>query len=266
MAKRVIAASSRSMILAPFDLRPDGGWVDAVADDLVALPEPGEWVRHLQRAKPRDAGGWSEAQRWVEFVAETEDLRPTPTGKVVPPPGTDEFRNALLAAGPDAGWVEETSALAERLGGKRVVAAVGRWVQAATRSKVGLLNRPGVARDALWAMIWSCVPLKSDLLVERLRQLAVWAVHHRAHPATTVGAALAAVETEAAAAALRLVEQDARRPSPTSRFGRLAEHVERRLNLSPDQTAERFVPACGFGPGGVLRQTFGGAAIEVRVV
>src|SRR4051812_6836054 len=171
-----------STILAPFDLRPDGGWLDAVADDLVALPELGDWVRHLQRAKPRDAGGWAEAQRWVEFVAETEDPRPTPTGKVVPPPGTDEFCKSLFDAGPDAAWLEETSALVDRLGRERVVAAAGRRVQAATRSKVGLLNRPGMARETLWALIWSCVPFQSDLLVERLRQLAVWAVHKRAHP------------------------------------------------------------------------------------
>src|SRR5262249_54019411 len=74
--------------------------------------------------------------------------------------------------------------------------------------------------------------------------------------AATISLVLAATKTAGSAAALRVAEMAAKRPSPKTRFGRLARHVELKLGITAEESAERFVPSFGLDKTGCVRRQF----------
>src|SRR5207253_2325481 len=98
----------------------------------------------------------------------------------------------------------------------------------------------------LRALIWATGRVHDDEVAEVLRQLALFATRKRTNQGTTAAAVLALAESKGSLAALALLADEAKRPSPRQRFARLAEHVRLRLGVTPEEAAEAHVPTYGF--------------------
>src|SRR5262249_20812714 len=100
-----------------------------------------------------------------------------------------------------------------------------------------------------------------------LSQFAIWSLAHNTAQAKTIGIVLSSMKTEHAAGALRLIQLGAKRQSARERFGRFASHVEQRGGITPEISAERYVPDLGLNAQGKLRTEFPAAgAIELAIV
>lgn len=244
--------------LDKYMLRDMSGWVGAAREDVGASPtyELNAWLQLLDAslsAAPRGAGGnWKEAhERAEQTCVYPLDVDRPPGWATQAEPGTEAYQDGLLQTAPDDAWRDSIRCIGDSIGIDRFSQTLGRWYQAATKGKPGLLNRPGPDRDMLRGLIWCALAVPAIPMIERLRQLAIWSIQHRTAQATMIGLALAATESEQAAAALRLIALNAKRPSPKQRFERLALHVERRAGISLDDSGERFVPTCGFAAVGI---------------
>jgi hypothetical protein len=270
------AVAPTSPFYARHGLRPDTGWPDDAVRDVEAMPGPERdaWhalFDHFAAARPQPpAADWKAAQQAAEWACLYEDASYVVEQRPLAP-GSDAYHAALGRAGPDDAWLRELDRRVARLGGaaaSSAAAASGRlagWIRAAARSSVGRLNRPGPNRDLLRSALWSVVRVPTDECVDALRQLGTFATHHNTAQGVVVALVLARVGSEAALAALHLLAQASKRPLPRARFLRAADHVERRLGITSDQAAERFVPTFELDARGVRRADFGGCSAQLSL-
>jgi hypothetical protein len=251
-----------------FGLKGDGGWADAAGADFEAF-DSGEreaWLgffEHATQISPALRG-----REWSSTQAEAEHVMHGETSPNEPPtamPGSDEFAAALRRAGPGDSWLEGAREHMAAIGRERFRAVACRWLREATRSSVGHLNRPGVNREVLRALVWATGEVHDAEVAEVLRQLTSFSTRKRTNQATTAAAVLALAASHASLAALTLLAGEASRPSPRKRFARLAEHVRLRLGVTPEEAAEVFVPTYGLDAAGRLVEEIGGARVEVRI-
>jgi hypothetical protein len=251
-------------------LRQDEGWVDAFKQEIArCAPElRARWEELLtlaKNARPRVAGEWPAVED------ESESQCGYPRGEydgrdVVPEPGTDSYHEALARTAPDELWLQRVRDVAKNAADGHFHSTLAHIYRSATQSGIGSLNRKAPNREVLRALIW-CVAAVADAdMIDALRQLAIWSLAHNTAQANTIGIALAFTASEQAAAALRSIETASKRPSQRTRFGRFASHVERKIGISPEDSAERFVPTYGLDSHGVLRAECGEhGAIELRM-
>ncbi|HTL29618.1 MAG TPA: DUF4132 domain-containing protein [Tepidisphaeraceae bacterium] len=251
--------------LGRFGLRDDEGWVRAAAQTLGALDEPTRnlWLKLLERAQqaiPRGGATWADAQKETERLCTfSPELAETPP----PEPGSDDYHTALARSAPPDAWFVEVRQIVETIGREAFAGTLGQWLAAAMKSGIGSLNRRAPNREILHALIWMSVIEPASLVIDRLQQLAVWSIAHRTAQATMIGIVLAYIASESSVGALRLIEQSSKRPLTKGRYARLATHIERRLGLSPVDSAERFVPDFGLDRDARRRIDFAGAGYGV---
>jgi len=183
-----------------------------------------------------------------------------------PDPGSEDYQAVLESAAPSEEWFVKVRELLGDTGGPGSVLRLEGLYRRGVQSGIGWLNRKTPNREILRGLIWCAAALPRQEEMDALRQLASWSIENRTAQAATIGLALALTNSEHAAAALRMIELSAKRPSPKTRFGRFASHVELKAGISPETSAERFVPTCGLGADGTHRVVFDGkGAIEVRI-
>jgi hypothetical protein len=251
-----------------FGLVSDGGWVDTLQSRLQDLgPDVlNRWSELLtlaRDAKPRVGGDWVE----VQIHSEGQCGYPGwPHDPPHPDPGTEIYQETLMRCAPDDAWLERVRALARAIGEGEFAATMAAVYNAAMLSGAGWLNRKTPNREILRALIWFVVCAPASEMVEALGQLAIWSVEHRTAQAATICLALAATAVERSSAVLRMGEMVAKRPTPRTRFERCARHVERKLGITPEDSAERFAPAFGLDKAGCARTQFGDCgAAELRI-
>ena len=251
-------AEAARRALADLGLTGDDGWLAALPAAVARRPNP--WLAlaaHLTADRVEDMAGLHDA---AEIALLHDENRPAP--------GSDAFAQRLAAAGPSPAWFDRVETLVEEVGREQFAADVAALVGSVSQSPPGRLNRPGVLRDALRPLLWLATLHGGSATIERLTRLARWSNDHRTVQARTLALALAYACTPESAAALRRLEDGSRRPSPKRRFGGLAEHVEARLGLDPDDVRERHVGDAGFNATSttaVRRVRLGGATAEQRV-
>jgi hypothetical protein len=162
-------------------------------------------------------------------------------------------------------WFEQLQRLIDRVGAAQVAELVTKWIRAATASSVYHLNRPGGNRTILHAMLWTVTRTPTTAAIDAVRQLGVFAMNNNAAQGSTIAIVLSQIATEDALAALQLLAQSAKRPSPRTRFRRGAAHVERSLGITADDAAEQFVPTYELSPQGTKRFDLGDASAEIRI-
>jgi hypothetical protein len=268
--KKKLKAKPGGLLFERFGLKADGGWAEAAAADLEALA-PGEreaWLaffEHAAQVKPALRGqDWSWTQSRVESAMHGNDQM-MPGEAPTPPLGSDGFVTALRTAGPHEAWMAGVAEHVAAIGADPFRAVACRWLREATRSSTGHLNRNGPNREILRALIWATGRVHDDEVAEVLRQLALFATRKRTNQGTTAAAVLALAESKGSLAALALLADEAKRPSPRQRFARLAEHVRLRLGVTPEEAAEAHVPTYGFDVAGRLVEEIGGARVELRI-
>jgi len=242
-------------------LREDGGWVDVLKSELSGCDADlratwEELVLLARDARPRSGDVWSEIQQKSESQC---GYPPSgyPETEPHPEPGTEAYQEALARSAPDSSWLDRVGHLARQLGEARFSSTCARLYRSAVQSGIGSLNRPAPNREILRALIWFVAAIPHPEMVDALRQLAIWSIEHNTAQANTIGIALAFTATEQSAAALRMIETAAKRPSPRTRFGRFGSHVERKTGINPDDSAERFVPDFGLDQRGLLVKRLG---------
>jgi hypothetical protein len=258
-----------------FGLREDGGWVDALKQEWEgSLPEmQRHWKELLQlcaEARPRCGDVWAEAEDEVvfkcgappDYVFDVEPLvipgaPPAPKPEDFPKPGTDAYQQKLGSVAPPEDWISKVGALLKAAGAERFMPKLAHLCRRAVDSGLGSINRNTPNREILRGLIWCAAAVPEANLLDALRQLAIWSIEHRTGQAKTIGLVLASIPSEGAAAALRMIEVAAKKTSRKERFARYASHVEKRLGLSPEASAERFVPTFELDSTGVRKLAFG---------
>ena len=99
------------------------------------------------------------------------------------------------------------------------------------------------------ALLWSALVNPALTTVDALRQLGA-ATAGKTAQAVIVLMVLGAVGSIDALGALHLLAQQAKRPTPRERALAMALHLERRLGISADEAAERFIPTYGLSAQG----------------
>lgn len=232
----------------------DGGWVSALRVYLKdASPETqqawGNILKHRQDVSPRSGKGWLESENEAESKCGHPPLG-FPGEEPIPDPGTLNYHLALAGAAPPASWLCQIQTATQA---PEIRSSLVRVVSAALKSGVGTLNRNGPNKDILRGLIWSAAAVGDAQCIEALRQVATWSVEHKTAQAKTIGIALAFLGSELSAAALRMISEAAKRPSPKTRFARYATHVEGQIGLSKEESAERFIPTFELDSNGVRR-------------
>ena len=218
-----------------------------------------------REAHPRSGSDWAETQHDAEIQCGYPP-REYDGRDFVPEPGSEAYQKTLERAAPPENWLKKVADLARAAGAAGFTARLAHVLRSANLSGIGSLNRKAPNREILQALIWSVAALTDPEIIDALRQLATWSVEHNTAQAKTIGIAMAFVASEHAAAALRMIELGAKRPSPRSRFGRYASHVERKIGITPEDSAERFVPTFALDTSGTRKADFGGSgSIELRL-
>ena len=246
----------------PYGLERDGGWVDAMLE-VMAHSQPDQrqhWEKLLQlaaEATPRTGGDWLEVQQLSEAKCGYPTSEYAVDEPPHPAPGSDAYQARLLEAAPDEAWLERVRSLSQALGERRFALGMAKVYRSALQSGIGSLNRNTPNRERLRALIWCVLAVPAPEMIQALTQLTIWSIEHKAAQAATASLALASTSTDHAAAALRMVETAAKRPSPKTRFGRLASHVEQKAGIKPEDSAERFVPTFGLDNRGSCKKPWG---------
>ena len=270
-------------------LRLDGGWVDALKQKLEssnAKARSGweELLRHARAARPRVSGDWGELAMTVTNLCGYPDWNPAnepdfdpdepplvddpdlPAEEPHPEPGTDAYDAVLARCSPDEKWLEEAQEIGDRLGKREFVQGLAQLYRAGMQSGIGSLNRKTPNRDILDGLLWTAVAAPEVAVTTALNQFAIWSLAHNTAQAKTIGIVLTSMKSEHAAGALRIVELGAKRQSARERFARFASHVEKRVGITPEISAERYVPTLGLNVQGKLRSEFPGiGAIELAI-
>jgi len=267
-----------------FGLCEDGGWVDALKQEWgdSSLELRARWTDLMalcRDARPRGGLGWPEAEEEIISKCDPpfEGVGGRGNENVVgadgkplfeerPDPGTDAYQGVLERAAPDQAWLEKVRALLNAAGATGFTSKLARICASAVNSGIGSLNRNSPNKEILRALIWCAAAAPDAKLLDALRQLAVWSFEHNTAQAKTIGAVLTFMTSEHAAATLRMIEMSAKKPGRKARFARYASHVEQRIGLSAEDSAERFVPTFSLDAGGSRKAVFGGeGAIELRI-
>jgi hypothetical protein len=114
-------------------------------------------------------------------------------------------------------------------------------------------------------LLWAAAAIGTAECVDALRQLAVHSMNHNTPQGATIAVALAASGKETGLASLSLLSNAAKRDTPRRRFERAAAHVARRLGLTPEDAAERFIPSYGLDSSGRRRVTLGSHIAEMEI-
>jgi hypothetical protein len=251
-------------------LREDGGWVDALqaAWTHSTAGSRSGWEQLLtlaREARPRGGGDWAEALQTAESKC-GYPTSPFPPADPHPDPGTEAYQDTLARCAPDETWRQRVQELAGKIGSGEFTRLTAHLYRSAIQSGIGSLNRKSPNRDLLQALLWCVAAVPEPGMIDAARQLAAWSVEHNTAQAKTIGLALAFTTSEHAAAALRMLETAAKRPSPRTRFGRFASHAEHKAGISPEESAEQFIPTFGLDARGVLKKSFQEyGAVELRV-
>ena len=262
--------SKESWFGSTLGLREDGGWVDALKQEWASssadLRE--RWRELLVLCQ--DAG--SRSTKDVATVQdETESQCAYPRREYehrdfIPEPGSEAYQEALAGAAPAQEWLKKVADLAEGAGGSRFTARLAYVLRSAVQSGIGLLNRKAANREILRGVIWTVAALPEPEMIDALRQFAIWSVEHKTAQASTIAIALAFTNSEHAAGALRMIALGAKRESPRIRFDRYASHVEGKIGITPEDSAEQFVPTFGLAGDGKCKTDFGASgSIELRI-
>jgi hypothetical protein len=162
--------------------------------------------------------------------------------------------------------MNKVEALADRIGHTQFARTMTTIYQHALHSGVGSLNRNTPNREVLRALIWLVAVIPDPEMIDALRHFASWSVLNTTAQANTIGIALAVTESPHSASALRMIETSAKRPSPRTRFGRFASHVERKLGISPEDSAEQNIPTFDLDSQGACEKRFTGkGGISLRI-
>jgi hypothetical protein len=248
-------------------LIPDGGWVDALREIWeTATPESqaiwSELLTLCRDGQPRSGKPWLDAENEAEISCGYPPMDFDEQPK--PEPGSPEYQQVLAQAAPDDRWLERIRTVAAA---REFQSQLAKIVRRAMESGIGTLNRNTPNKEFLRAVIWAAALTSNAECIEALRQLAAWSVEHKTAQAKTIGVALAFMDSELAAAALRMVAQAAKRPSPKTRFNRYASHVEEKIGLNSIDSAERFIPTFELDASGIRRVDCGeDGSIELRIV
>ena len=237
-----------------------------------------------RQARPPGDGDWTDLEVTVTNLcgypnynpADDSDYDPTeefsddlvtiPGEELHPDPGTQDYQSVLARCSPDEPWLARVRDRARHLGEANFIKAFSRLYCAAMQSGIGSLNRKSPNREILGAMIWFPAAVPAPELTEALRQLAIWSLEHNTAQAKTIGIVLASMDSQHAAGALRMIEIAAKRQSARERFGRFASHVESKAGITPEISAERFVPTLGLDVHGKARTEFPGTgAAELSI-
>jgi len=245
-------------IFTRYNLRPDKGWPETAVQDIATSGRQAAWLEMMDYL--RSLPHYKTSHQLAETLC-FEDPHNPPQ----PPPeaGTDAFRQTLRSAGPPAEWLDDLHALLANLAGE-AIERIPIWIRAATRSSTGHLNRPGANRELLQALLWSSLLLPSENVIDALRQLAT-ATAGKTMQAVTILMILGVHESEPALAALHLLAQQAKRPTPRNRAQRMAEHLARRLGISPADAAERSIPSFDLSAEGTLNIALDNYFGELRI-
>ncbi len=232
----------------------DDGWVSALRVYLQdASPETqqtwGNILKHCLDVFPQSGKGWLESENEAESKCGHPPMG-FPGEEPKPDPGTVNYQLAVAAAAPSVGWLGQIRTAIQT---PETRSSLARVVSAALKSGVGTLNRNGPNKEILRGLIWSAAAVGDSQCIEALRQVATWSVEHKTAQAKTIGIALAFLGSELSAAALRMISEAAKRPSPKTRFARYATHVEGQIGLSKEESAERFIPTFDLDATGVRR-------------
>lgn len=216
-------------------------------------------------ARPRNGDDWVTSQEATDSQCSYPPLQ-FDSRDFVPEPGSEAYQGVLARAAPEENWLRKVADLAQAPEAGDWTLRIAHVLQCAVQSGIGSLNRDTPNREVLRALIWCVAAVRSPEIIDALRQLAIWSVEHNTAQARTIGIALAFTASEHAAGALRMIELGAKRESPRTRFGRYASHVERKIGISPDDSAERFVPTFGLDQGGTRKAVFGeDGSVELRI-
>ena len=226
-------------------------------------------IKLCLEARPRAKGDWSEVQLetesqcgWAPEDSGTEGddeiiEDPLMPVQITHEPGTDPYQEALARVAPEDAWLEKIQEFAQKSKGNPFTKRLASVLRCAVQSGIGSLNRNEPNREILRALIWCVAACPTAEIIDALRQLAIWSTEHNTAQAKTIGIALAYTNSEHAAAALRMAQLSAKGEGPRSRFGRYASHVERKMGIDPEASAERFVPDFGLDLAGTREASFG---------
>lgn len=252
---------------ASFVLTQDGGWVSALKDPWTdATPAVQQfWGKVLQQchdARPGSDKTWSDAENEAESKCGCPPMG-YPGEEPRPEPGSQDYHQTLAVAAPAVAWLEQMRAY---IAAEGFHSQLARIIARAMQSGIGTLNRNSPNKEILRALIWCAAASSDPECIDTLRQLAIRSVEHKTAQAKTIGIALAFVGSEMSAAALRMIGEAAKRPSPKARFNRYATHVESRIGLSKEESAERFIPTFDLDSNGFRRINCGtDGAIELHL-
>jgi hypothetical protein len=252
---------------ASFALTQDDGWVSALKDHWAnTAPEVqqfwGTLLQQCHEARPRSDKTWLDAEDEAESKCGYPPMG-FPGEEPRPEPGSQDYQQTLAVAAPAVAWLEQIRALTAAEGFHSVLARI---IARAMQSGIGTLNRNSSNKEILRTIIWCAAVSKDPECIDALRQLAIWSVEHKTAQGKTIGIALAFVGCELSAAALRMIGAAAKRPSPKTRFNRYATHVESRIGLSKEESAERFIPTLDLDSNGIRRINCGtDGAIELHL-
>lgn len=266
-------------------LREDGGWVDALLQEWTSCSPKaqGQWKELLELARdaqPRSGAAWAEAEDDAlvkcsdpidYFFDDAEPLvipdAPPPLKREdFPEPGTEAYQEKLATVAPPQEWMSRAGALLKTVCAERFTPTLAHLYRRAMDSGLGLINRNTPNREILRGLIWCAAAAPEANMLDGLRQLAIWSIDHRTGQAKTIGLVLAFIASEEAAAALRMIEVAAKKPARKKRFARYASHVEKRIGLTPEASAERFVPTFELDSEGCRKLSFGAdGALELSV-
>ena len=253
-----------------FGLQLDGGWVDALKCewDSASPDVQKSWTELLtlcQAARCRSGEDWLS----LEDRAESSCGYPEPdypTDTPHPDPGSEAYQTELERVAPSEQWIADVRKLLQSPAATNLAVRLAQICRRAVDSGIGSLNRSGANKEILRALIWCGAASGEPELIDALRQLAVWSIEHRTAQAKTIGLALAFFASEHSAGALRMIETAAKRPSPKTRFGRYAAHVEARSGITQSTSKERFIPTFDLDSTGRRRTVLGeDGAIELSV-
>jgi hypothetical protein len=255
--------------------------VDALKELLEKSPAEARthWEKFVELAReawPRGKGDWGDLELTVANLCGYPDYDPTgepddepdeepivipglPEQEPHPEPGTAAYDAVLERARPDEAWLKQVSKTAATLGKTEVVKGLAQLYRAAMKSGIGSLNRKTPNRQVLGGLLWCALAVPEAEPAVALGQLAAWSLEHNTAQGRIIGIILASMASEDAAGALRLIELGAKRQSARERFGRFASHVERKVGITPEISAERYVPTLGLNVSGQLRTEFPGA-------
>ena len=251
-----------------FGLTEDGGWADVLRETMAsatseAQPRWHELIVKCREVQPRSGRLWQDVENETESKCGHPPLD-YPDEEPKPDPGSQDYQQTLAIAAPDEDWLGRVRNLIET---GNLHSDLARILSRATQSGIGTLNRNCPKKEILRTLIWCAATSSHAQCIDSLRQLASWSVEHKTAQAKTIGIALAFMNSELAASALRMIAEAAKRPSPKTRFNRYASHVEIKIGLSAQDSAERFIPTFELSATGLRRIDCGeDGAIELRII